>query len=114
MNCYEAIDLMGDELDGRLAPDALLCLALIHHLVLGDGVPLELAVRGIVALAPAGIIEFVPLEDPMARRIAGSPDRLLHPYDPMTFLNCLSAIAVVVNRVQLSDNGRMLVEYRRE
>jgi ribosomal protein L11 methylase PrmA len=98
----------------RLAPDALLCLALIHHLVLGDGVPLDLAVRGIVALAPVGIIEFVPLEDPMARRIAGAPGRLLHQYDLMTFLNCLSAIAVIVNRVQLPDHGRVLVEYRRE
>ena len=36
----------------RLKPDALLCLALIHHLVLGEGLPLDKVVRGLVALAP--------------------------------------------------------------
>ncbi|MEO8062360.1 MAG: class I SAM-dependent methyltransferase [Pseudomonadota bacterium] len=101
-------------LHARLAPDAVLCLALIHHLVLGDGVPLELAVQGIVALAPAGIIEFVPLEDPMARRIAGLPERLIHRYDLATFMSSLSGIAEIKNSVRISDHGRVLVEYRRE
>jgi len=97
----------------RIQPDALLCLALIHHLVLGDGVPLDLAVRGIVALAPSGIIEFVPSEDPMAQRIAGPPDRLVHRYDLTTFLASLSAVANVTKEVRLSEGGRVLIEYRR-
>jgi len=97
----------------RIAPDTLLCLALIHHLVLGDGVPLDLAVRGIVALAPAGIIEFVPLEDPMARRIVGPPERLVHRYDLTTFMASLAAVADVRQVVHLSEGGRVLVEYRR-
>lgn len=97
----------------RLSPDALLCLALIHHLVLGDGVPLELAVPSIVSLAPAGIIEFVPLEDPMARRIAGPAERLIHRYDLTTFLESLAACASTGQQTRLSDGGRVLVEYRR-
>jgi hypothetical protein len=91
----------------------VLCLALIHHLALGDGIPLDLAVRGIVALAPAGIIEFVPLEDPMAIRIAGPPERLIHRYDLTTFMSSLSAVATIRNEVRMSDQGRVLVEYSR-
>jgi ribosomal protein L11 methylase PrmA len=97
----------------RLSPDALLCLALIHHLVLGDGVPLHLAVRSIVSLAPAGIIEFVPPEDPMARRIAGPAERLVHRYDLTTFMESLAACASIGKETRLADGGRVLVEYRR-
>jgi SAM-dependent methyltransferase len=97
----------------RLKPDALLCLALIHHLVLGEGLPLDLAVPGIVSMAPAGIIEFVPPDDPMARRIAGPPERLTHRYDLITFLAILSQSAHIVGQNALGEHGRVLVEYRR-
>ncbi len=100
-------------LHARITPDAVLCLALIHHLVLGDGVPLDLVARGIVDIAPAGIIEFVPLEDPMARRLVSSPGRLIHPYDLTTLITGLSAVAAVGNQVRLSEGGRVLIEYRR-
>jgi ribosomal protein L11 methylase PrmA len=97
----------------RLKPDALLCLALIHHLVLGEGVSLALAVPGIVSLAPRGIIEFVPPEDPMARRIAGPTERLTHRYDLTTFLSILAQTATVIRQTILAERGRVLVEYQR-
>lgn len=97
----------------RLRPDAVLCLALIHHLVLGEGVPLDRVVPGIVALAPTGLIEFVPREDPMARKIAGPAERLTHRYDLPTFLSILSQTALVTSQILLSDTGRVLIEYRR-
>jgi len=98
----------------RLKPDAVLCLALIHHLVLSEGVPLDRVIRSIVSLAPTGIIEFVPRQDPMSQRIAGPADRLTHAYDLPTFLSILSQTALVTNQILLSDNGRVLIEYRRE
>lgn len=98
----------------RLKPDALLCLALIHHLVLSEGLPLDRVVPGLVSLAPTGIIEFVPIEDPMSRKIAGPAERMTHPYDLATFLSILSQTALVTNQILLSDNGRVLIEYRRE
>lgn len=97
----------------RLKPDALLCLALIHHLVLGEGIPLELAIPGIVSLAPRGIIEFVPPGDPMARRIAGPAERLTHRYDLGTFVSILSQTARVTKQILLAEHGRVLVEYER-
>jgi ribosomal protein L11 methylase PrmA len=98
----------------RLRPDAVLCLALIHHLVLTEGIPLERVVSGIVGLAPKGIVEFVPLEDPMARKITGPPGRITHRYDLPTFLSTLSQTATITHQILLAEHGRVLVEYRRE
>ncbi len=97
----------------RIEPDALLCLALLHHLVLGECVPLTLAVPCIVSLAPQGIVEFVPPNDPMARRIAGPPERLTHRYDLETFLAVLSQSARISSQKPLGEHGRVLVEYQR-
>jgi SAM-dependent methyltransferase len=98
----------------RVKPDALLCLALLHHLVLGEGLPLDMVVRTIVSMAPRGVIEFVPPEDPMARQVAGPPERLRHRYDLPAFLASLNAVANVEQQTSLAVGGRLLVEYRTE
>jgi ribosomal protein L11 methylase PrmA len=97
----------------RLQADALLCLALIHHLVLGEGAPLSVALPAIVALAPRGVIEFVPRDDPMALRISGAAGRTHHPYDYDTFIAELSRLATVGRQWPLTTTGRVLVEYSR-
>ena len=100
-------------LRGRLRTDALLCLALVHHLALSEGMPLAQILPGIVAFAPRGLIEFVPAEDPMARRIAGPATRLHHRYDLATFLAELARVATVERQTVLTASARVLVEYRR-
>lgn len=97
----------------RLRADAVICLALIHHLALGENAPLDVVLRDIVSYAPRGLIEFVPADDPMARRIAGPAARLRHPYDLPTFLAALSTVARVVAQHPLTATGRVLIEYRR-
>ena len=97
----------------RVAPDAVLCLALLHHLVLGEGVPLPAALRSIVRLAPRGLIEFVPPDDPMSKRIAGPAERLRHPYDLASFVTELSRLADLGQRTELTSTGRLLIEYSR-
>jgi ribosomal protein L11 methylase PrmA len=95
----------------RVKPDALMCLALIHHLVIGEGLPLDMVIRTIVSMAPRGIIEFVPPDDPMARQIAGPPERLRHRYDLPAFLASLNAVATIEQQTSLAEGGRVLVEY---
>ena len=97
----------------RVSPDALLSLALLHHLVLSEGVPLDRAVATLVGMAPVGLIEFVPLDDPMAQRIAGPPERMRHPYDLPTFLSVLGQNARIERQTSLGDGGRVVVEYHR-
>jgi hypothetical protein len=49
--------------------DAVLWLALTHHLGLTYSIPLEQQVAWIVSLAHSAIVEFVPASDPMARTL---------------------------------------------
>lgn len=59
--------------------DAALALALIHHLAIGNDLPLERIVEFLGRICRWGIVEFVPKSDPLARpllalRTEGFPD----------------------------------------
>jgi len=53
----------------RLNGDFVLALALVHHLRISAGAPLEAVVAFLVDRAPAGIIEWVDREDPMVQQM---------------------------------------------
>jgi hypothetical protein len=56
-------------LNQRGPADLLLALALIHHLVLSSSIPLSHVAEWFAQIARHIIVEFVPPEDPMARRL---------------------------------------------
>ena len=59
----------------------MLALALVHHLAIGNNVPLPSVARLFARMAPRAIVEFVPKDDPMTRRLlAARPDIFEH-YD---------------------------------
>ena len=59
----------------RGEPDVMLALALVHHLAIGNNVPLPSVARLFARMAPRAIVEFVPKDDPMTRRLlAARPD----------------------------------------
>ena len=53
----------------RGTPDAIMALALVHHLAIGNNVPLVGVAELFARMAPRAIVEFVPKEDPMTRRL---------------------------------------------
>ena len=53
----------------RGRPDLVLALALVHHLVLGAGIPLEQLLDWLHSLGGAVVLEFVDKSDPQARRV---------------------------------------------
>lgn len=53
----------------RGRPDLVLTLALIHHLVIGCGIPLTELLEWLAELRSSLVIEFVAPEDPMASRL---------------------------------------------
>ena len=53
----------------RADADVVLALALVHHLAIGRNVPLPLMADLFARLARDVIVEFVPKEDPMVRRL---------------------------------------------
>ena len=56
-------------LSARSRPDLILCLAVVHHLVLGSGLRLDDVIAWLAETTQAVVLEFVTLEDPQARRI---------------------------------------------
>ena len=53
----------------RADPDVILALALVHHIAISRNVPLPMLLELFAELAPWAIVEFVPKEDPMVRRL---------------------------------------------
>ena len=48
----------------RLSFDCVIALAFEHHLAIAKNIPLNDVIQWITSLAPKGIIEFVPKNDP--------------------------------------------------
>ncbi len=53
----------------RADADVILALALVHHLGISRNVPLPMLLDLFADLAPWAVVEFVPKEDPMVRRL---------------------------------------------
>lgn len=49
--------------------DVILALALVHHLAIGNNVPLDRVASFLVRLGQRAIVEFVPKEDPMTQHL---------------------------------------------
>lgn len=97
----------------RIKVDALIVLALIHHLCIGNNVPLEQVVRWLVSLAPSGIIEFVPLDDPMVVEMLEFKKVDFHSYNFENFKLILQSLANILFEEKITEHGRMLVAYQR-
>lgn len=100
-------------LAGRGPADALLALAVSHHLAIGRNVPLEAVVEWFVARAPSGIIEFVQKADPTVRVMLASRADIFDRYSEEHFAAALTRVARVVHTDTVSATGRRLFVYER-
>ena len=98
----------------RGGADFLIALAFIHHIVIGRNVPVGMALDWLLALAPGGVIEFPPKEDPMVKRLLAHREDVFPDYGIDTFMRELQTRARVVRTLELSENGRLLVLYDRQ
>lgn len=97
----------------RATGDFLVALAFIHHIVIGRNVPIDMALDWLVAMAPRGVIEFPPKEDPMVQRLLSTREDIFPDYSIPTFLAALGARARIERTHQLAENGRILALYDR-
>lgn len=100
-------------LDERGSADALVALALVHHLAIGKNVPLTDVVNWLVQLAPVGIIEFVQKSDPMVQQLLRLREDIFEDYNQQTFEAALERHASITKSEQVSATGRRLYCYRR-
>ena len=97
----------------RANADALLALALVHHLAIGNNVPLP-AVAGLFArIAPYAIVEFVPKDDPMTRRLLAARRDIFDGYTIDGFRDAFSGPFEIVREVPITDSPRTLFLLRR-
>lgn len=79
----------------RVRPDFATWLAVVHHLALTGGIPLDLLVARIVGFSKDAVVEFVGLEDPMVRRITATRTSRA-PYSRDVFERALEAHGTIV------------------
>lgn len=101
-------------LQQRCRADAILALALVHHLAIGKNVPLGDVVDWLVGLAPQGVIEFVQKSDPMIQQLLRLRADIFDDYSQESFESHLREHAQIVKSEQVSSAGRILYWYRRD
>jgi len=100
-------------LPARMEVDAVLGLALIHHMAIARNVPLPAVLHWLIDRAPAGIIEFVPKSDPMVQQLLRLRADIFDDYAEERFLHVLQGRGEIVETCRLPTSGRLLAWYRR-
>lgn len=97
----------------RVRPDAVIALAVLHHLIIGKNIPFFAAIKWMVDLAPRGILEFVPKSDPMVKGMLAHRGDIFPHYTEANFREALARVARITSEVQSSASGRRIFIYER-
>jgi len=92
----------------RGEPDVILALALVHHLAIGNNVPLPGVARLFARMAPHAIVEFVPKEDPMTRRLLAARRDIFERYTVDGFREAFGGPFRIVREAPVTDSPRTL------
>lgn len=98
----------------RADADAIMALAFIHHIAIGRNIPIEHATEWLMSLAPRGVIEFVPKQDPMVQELLSLREDIFPNYTEEYFLKCVEANGKVERKETVTKSGRLLVAYSRD
>lgn len=91
--------------------DGIICLALIHHLVIGKNIPIEDFVAWITRLSPKGLIEFVPKEDRMVMGLLARREDVFPDYSEGYFLECMRRYVNIEQVISLNNSKRKCIIY---
>ena len=85
-----------------------LCLALVHHLVIGAGIPMRELLQWLAALGTRLVIEFVGKDDAMVQQLLRNRRDNYADYDPELFDRWLNEFFDVVRSERLESGTRTL------
>jgi hypothetical protein len=88
--------------------DMMLALALIHHLAIGNNLPLGWVARYLSQLGRRLIIEFVPKSDPQVQRLLSSRQDIFDNYHPQGFEAAFAPHFRILRRQGLAGSERSL------
>jgi SAM-dependent methyltransferase len=92
----------------RGRPDLVLCLALIHHVVIGANIPLAEFLEWLRSLGAHLIIEFVTRDDPMVKTLLRNKEDQYADYQLEVFERELAARFTVEKRQPLGSGTRIM------
>ena len=92
----------------RGRPDLTLCLALLHHVVIGSHIPLREFITWLASLGTAVVIEFVTRDDPMVQTLLRHKADHYTDYDLEYFERCLADAFEIDQRETLASGTRLL------
>ena len=95
-------------LEQRGPADLILALAVVHHLAIGNNVPLAAVADYFARLGRRAIVEFVPKSDPMVQRMLASRADVFESYTVEEFERAFSARFAIEQRAVISTSDRML------
>lgn len=94
--------------------DAILALALIHHLALSNNLPLPRISQFLASLSPWLIIEFIPKEDSQARRLLSARYDIFPNYTQEQFEDAFGRRYQILERTPVADTLRTLYLMKRK
>jgi ribosomal protein L11 methylase PrmA len=95
-------------LEERGPADMVVALALVHHVSIGNNVPLTAFADYLARLGRRAIVEFVPKSDPMAKRMLAAREDVFDDYTVDGFEHAFAARFVIDERVPLSRSNRVI------
>jgi ribosomal protein L11 methylase PrmA len=96
---------------GRRNADFVLALALVHHLVFHGNVPLREVIDWLAELAPEGVVEFVPKDDPMVQELTALRGDLFPAYNEEELRTAITAHARIISEMPIPGSRRTLFHY---
>jgi ribosomal protein L11 methylase PrmA len=102
-NCQERKSVLN-----RKNADAVLALAFEHHLAIGRNIPLDQLIDWLVNLAPCGVLEFIPKEDPNLMLMLRLRKDIFDNYNENSFRNILEQKCRIINSKTISKTKRIL------
>jgi hypothetical protein len=88
--------------------DVILALALVHHLAIGNNVPLDRVASFFARIGRRAIVEFVPKEDPMGRHLLAARPDIFPGYTLEGFRRAFERYFRVLEEAAIDDSLRTL------
>jgi SAM-dependent methyltransferase len=88
--------------------DAVMALALVHHLAIAGNVPLPMVASWLARLGSRALVEFVPKDDPQSRRLLAVREDVFDRYDRTSLEEALRCHFTIEWAAPLSESGRVL------
>ncbi len=95
-------------LGDRGVPDLILCLALVHHVVIGRNIPMEDLVAWLAAFGADLVVEYVGHDDPMVKKLMTNREGQSIQYSAETLELALARHFETVTHEQLQSGTRTL------